>query len=139
MRMRSFACGVIGAATLSACATFHDPGQLSCHATGTYPARIYAKSLPELTYLAVDKLTLCGWPNISPAVPMVVSSITDSRLVDRSTTFGNVVADLVRSRLAQDGMNVSDARLRSGMLLKPDQGEMMLVRDPSSLVPPPNK
>ena len=112
-----------------------DPMQVSC----AFPAtgRIYNRTLPELTYAAIDKMTRCGPPEISQTVPIAVASITESQRLDRSSTFGNVLADFARSRLAQNGMDVSEPRLRSSMLLKVDQGEMMLGRDPRHLVAPP--
>jgi TolB-like protein len=140
MRIRSFALIAVLAGALSACAAgFEDPDpvQLSCTAASEYPAQTYSDNLPQKTYGAVDRLIICASPEISSRVPIVVSSITDSRLLDRTSTFGNMIADLVRSRLAQKGMTVSDPRLRSTMLLKKDQGEMMMARDPRSLVTPP--
>jgi hypothetical protein len=51
--------------------------------------------------------------------------------------FGDILADFIRSRLAQDGFDVSEPRLRSRMLLRKDEGEMMLGRESRALVPPP--
>ena len=117
---------------------FEDPPQQSsCASPAGYSGRIYKGTLPELTYAAIDKMTLCARPEISPIVPVTVSSITESQRVNRSSTFGNVVADFARTRLAQNWMDVSEPRLRSRMLLKEDQGEMMLDRDPRNLVTAP--
>jgi len=55
----------------------------------------------------------------------------------KSSTFGDVVADFARIRLAYHHMNLSDPRLRSSLLLKADQGEMMFSRDPRLLVTAP--
>ncbi len=114
-----------------------DPSRLSCLSPDARPGRVYGDTLAELTYIAVDQMTICVRPEISPIVPIAVSSITESQRLDTSSSFGNMVADFARSRLAKNQMNVSEPRLRSSMLLKQDQGEMMLGRDPHSLVMPP--
>jgi hypothetical protein len=122
---------------VAGCGRFEDPKQFSCASPASDSGRIYRRTLPELTYAAIDKMTLCGPPQISQVVPITVSSITESQRLDSSSAFGNLVADFARSRLAQNHMDVSEPRLRSSMLLKPDQGEMMLGRDPRHLVTSP--
>jgi hypothetical protein len=87
----------------------------------------YAKTaapLLELTYAAVDKITHCASDVVSDKVLVTVSSITDSQHLDRSSPFGNVVADFARARLAQNHMAVSD------------EDEMFLGRDPVKLTNP---
>ena len=93
-------------------------------------------ALPELTYAAIDKMTFCSKDIVSEQVPITVSSITDSRHLDQSSTFGNMVADFARARLAENHMAVSEPRLRSDLLMQADQGEMFLSRDPSKLTVP---
>jgi hypothetical protein len=103
------------------------------------PTRIYAAGsavLPELTYVAVDKMTFCARDVVSEKVPITVSSITDSQHVDRTSPFGNMVADFARARLAENHMAVSEPRLRSDLLMQADKGEMFLSRDPSKLTMP---
>jgi hypothetical protein len=97
---------------------------------------VYGRTITELTYLAVDKMTLCLNPDIARNVSIVVSSLTDAQRIDQSSAFGNIIADFARSRLSQNHMLVAESRLRSSMLLKTDEGEMMLGRDPSYLVAP---
>jgi hypothetical protein len=90
-----------------------------------------------LTYRAIDRL-VAGAPELALGRPVVVGSIVEVQRVDRSTPFGNLVADLARSRLAQKGVVVSETRLRSAMLFDHKQGEITLANDRSSVVPPPN-
>jgi hypothetical protein len=133
-----FALAMVSIAT-AGCTGFEDPQQFSCAQppAGRPYSHHYKRTLPELTYAAIDKMTLCARPEISPNVPVIVSSLTDSRRLESSSTFGNIVADFARSRLAQNRMDVSEFRLRSAMLLKQDQGEMMLSRNPGDMVKPP--
>jgi hypothetical protein len=103
------------------------------------PTRVYAKmpaALPELTYAAIDKIGYCASNVVSDQVPITVSSITDSQHLDRSSPFGNVVADFARARLAENHMAVSEPRLRAELLMRPDEGEMFLGRDPAKLTNP---
>lgn len=120
---------------LGACAGgFQEPATL----TGVRPYdRGPAGDLAVLTYRAVDRL-LQSSPQLTPAVPVVVSSITDSQKIDQSSTFGAIIADLVKSRLSQEHMTVLEPRLRSAMFFKKDEGEMMLARDGRAIVPSPS-
>jgi hypothetical protein len=94
------------------------------------------EALPELTYAAIDKMTYCSQDIVSQRVPITVSSITDTQHLNQSSTFGNMVADFARARLAENHMDVSEPRLRSDLLMRADQGEMILSRDPSKLTVP---
>jgi TolB-like protein len=91
----------------------------------------------HLTYRAVDKMldTAVGLP---PGTPLIVASLTDAQQLEQSSLFGNIVADMIRSRLAQRGMRVSEVRLRSAMRLAPGQGELMLSRETRALLSSPN-
>jgi hypothetical protein len=95
-----------------------------------------AAALTELTYLAIDKITFCSQDIVSGRVPVTVSSITNAQHLDRSSTFGNMVADFARARLAENHMYVSEPRLRHDLLMRADEGEMFLSRDPSKLTVP---
>jgi TolB-like protein len=115
--------------TLGACAKgFQDPSSSN--------DRGPARDLAVLTYRAVDRLVRLT-PQLTAEVPVVVSSVTDSQQVDQSSRFGTLIADLVKSRLAQGNFTVSEQRLRSAMLLRKDEGEMMLTRDSRAMVSSP--
>ena len=95
-----------------------------------------AAALAELTYLAVDKITFCSQDIVSGRVPIAVSSITNAQHLDRSSTFGNMVADFARAPAGLISMDVSEPRLRHDLLMRADEGEMFLSRDPSKLTVP---
>lgn len=94
-------------------------------------------NLVELTYKAVDRLGQRSTPQLTPEIPIVVSSITDAQKIDQSSKFGNLIADFARSRLAQNHLTVSEQRLRSSMQFQKDDGEMMLARDRRIIVTDP--
>jgi FlgO protein len=121
MRISRWLVLTLTSVAMAGCVRFEDPPQVSCAYTSSGPIRAYGNTLPELTYAAVQKVAFCAGPSISDRVPIIVSSITDSRRLETSSTFGNVVADFARTRLAQMHMDVSEPRLRSSMLLKTDK------------------
>lgn len=126
--------GLAGVAALAlvlvGCTAFEDPQVPSERAR-------YGGDLGTLTYRAVDRL-LAQAPEIAPGSTLVVASVANVQELDKSSPFGNIVADLTRDRLVQQGINVVEPRLRTAMLLKHAQGEMMLSRDPRAMVAPPS-
>lgn len=91
----------------------------------------------SLTYRAVDRL-VAGLPDLTLGKSVAVASIVDEQRVDKSSPFGNLVADLARSRLVQKGVSVSEMRMRSAVLLDPKQGAITLANDRATVVPPPS-
>ena len=94
------------------------------------------RELGRVTYAAVDRL-LAAAPAVGRDTPLAVATLTDVQVIDTSAPFGHLMSDLVRTRLAQQGMNVSELRLRTAMRMHPQQGELMLARTARDLVPPP--
>jgi hypothetical protein len=103
----------------------------------TLNAEQVADHLDALTYNAVDQ-ALAGTPELLTShATVVVGSIEDIRDVNSSTPFGNIVSEMIRTRLVERGIHVQDIRVRSNVLLRRGTGEMLLSRDPKSLLPPP--
>ena len=93
--------------------------------------------LGTLTYRAVD-LLLVGAPDVAATTPLVVASIADVQNIETSSALGNIVTDMIRTRLVQDGHATSDMRLGSAVRFDKKQGEFVLSRNRRALVPPPN-
>ncbi len=93
--------------------------------------------LGTLTYRAVD-LLLAGAPSVQAGTPLVVASIANVKDVDTSSALGNIVADMIRTRLAQDGYVATELRLRNAVSFNKKEGEFMLSRARRALMPPPN-
>lgn len=87
--------------------------------------------------LIVDELQHAYPELVQVRTPAVVGSIADIADVNHSTPLGNVIADLVRSRLVQRGIPVTDMRLRASVKLDRLQGELVLSRDPRLVYPAP--
>ena len=93
--------------------------------------------LGTLTYRAVD-LLLAGAPDMGANTPLVVASIADVRDVETTSPLGNIVADMVRTRLVQDGHVATELRLRNAVSFNKKEGEFMLSRNRHALMPPPS-
>lgn len=96
-----------------------------------------AGRLDASTYRAVD-LMLDEAPELLTARgQVVVATIADIQDVNSSTPFGNEISEMVRSRLVQRGVPVTDMRLRTSVKLDRTNGELLLSRDRRALLPPP--
>ncbi len=93
--------------------------------------------LGSLTYRAVD-LLLAAARNVRMDSPLIVVSIADARNLGTSSPLGNIVADMIRSRIAQDGFTASEFRLRNGVSLSKGEGEFLLSRNRRALMAAPN-
>jgi hypothetical protein len=100
-------------------------------------ARQAPSHLVHSTYVAVDQMLAQDPTLVAAGSPAVVGSISDIRDVNHSTPFGNIIADLIRSRLVQCKLPVIDMRLRSAVELDRIQGEMVLSREVRNVKPPP--
>jgi TolB-like protein len=93
--------------------------------------------LGTLTYRAVD-IILASSPDVSRNTPLVVASLSDVQNLESSSALGNIVADMIRTRLAQTGHRTSEVRLRAAIDLKQGNGEFLLSRNRASLMSTPN-
>jgi hypothetical protein len=103
----------------------------------TRGATAYADgNLATLAYRSVD-LLLAGAPEVTRNTPLIVSSISDADKVERSSEFGNILADMIRTRLVQDGHSATEIRLRERVSFNGGEGEFLLSRDRRALMRPP--
>jgi hypothetical protein len=120
---------------ISGCVT--DPDRDASSSTAPDRTAYERQDLGTLTYRAVD-LMLAAAPEVTRTTPLIVASLTDARNLESSSALGNIVADMIRSRLAQTGHRTSEVRLRSAMSLKSGNGEFALSRNRGALMPAPN-
>lgn len=100
-------------------------------------ARLASTSIEAPAYAAVDEMLRQTPLLVATGGPIVVGSIADIRDVNRTTPLGNTIAELVRSRLVQNRLTVTDLRLRSTVWMGQSEGELMLSRNRKELVSPP--
>ena len=104
-------------------------------------ARWIPTDVAARAYHAVDLIVAefqHAYPDLAKVgTPAVVGSIADIADVNHASPLGNIIADLVRSRLVQRGVPVIDMRLRSAVRLDRFEGELALSRDRRQVYPPP--
>lgn len=122
------------ALALAGCGNTQAPADSSV-TSGASPAS--RGDLGTLTYRAVDIL-LAGAPDVGASTPLVVATISDVQDIETSSALGNIVADMIRTRLVQDGHSASEMRLRNAVSFSKKQGEFMLARNRHALMPPPS-
>jgi hypothetical protein len=121
--------------TVPGCA-MHDPPQTATSSITNGAAPYIRGDLGSLTYRAVDRM-LAEAPEITATTPLVVGTISEVQNVESATPLGNIVADMIRTRLSQDGHSVSELRLRRAVSFRKGEGEFMLSRTPGALMRPP--
>jgi hypothetical protein len=133
--LRRFATVVPLCLAIVGCAT--DPNMLATSSNTISDSSYQQADLRTLTYRAVD-MVLAAAPDVSSKSSLVVASLSDAQNLERSSGLGNIVADMIRTRLAQTGHRTSEVRLRNAMSLKNDDGEFFLSRNKGASMPPPN-
>jgi FlgO protein len=90
-----------------------------------------------LTYRAVD-IILASAPQINGETPLIVASVANVENVESSSALGNIVADMIRTRVVQDGHTASEIRLRSAVSFNHGEGEFLLSRNRRALMTAPS-
>jgi hypothetical protein len=93
--------------------------------------------LGSLTYRAVD-LMFAGASDVTADTPIIVFSISDAENVEKSSALGNIVSDMIRTRIVQDGHLVSEIRLRNAINFNRGEGEFLLSRNKRALMSAPS-
>lgn len=132
MQCRSLIAAAVALLTLSSCG---DTDFVRRVEAGEFSPQ--GSNLSAVAYRAVDDMLAASPALERSGGPVVVMSIADIRDVDHSTPFGNIVSDMIRTRLVQRGVQVTEMRLRSSVRLDRTDGELMLGRNRRTLLPPP--
>jgi hypothetical protein len=130
-------CALVGSLSLALAGCVADP-QLPATSSVTLGSSPYMRrDLGTLTYRAVD-LMLASARDVTPDTPLVVASISDVQHVETSSPLGNIVSDMIRTRVVQDGHSASEVRLRNSISFNRGEGEFLLSRNRHALMPAPN-
>jgi TolB-like protein len=125
------------AVCLAAAGCVTDPNEVATSSTTPDATPYEQPDVSTLTYRAVD-LMLAAAPDVTSSTPLVVASLSDARNLEKSSALGNIVADMIRTRLAQTGHKISEVRLRSAMSLRRGAGEFLLSRNRGALMSAPS-
>ena len=113
----------------------NDP-QMPATSSVTIGATPYLRGdLGTLTYRAVD-LIFAAAPEVTADTPLIVASISNTENVETSSAFGNIISDMIRTRIVQSGHTASEIRLRKEMSFNRGEGEFLLSRNRRALMTP---
>lgn len=116
-----------GAATLTACAAVDNPHNPFVQAV--------KKDLQDYSYDATDDLISDARFGARGSMPILVGTLNDVDKLERSSTFGRIVAEQISARFAQRGYNVAELKMRNSVNIKQglgdpnESGEFLLSRD----------
>ncbi len=92
---------------LSAC--MEPAGTVRTDGIYAQPARpVMSPEIGEITYRAVDRLVDSGAYRVNPAATIAVGTFIDQQAPSGNEAFGSFVAELVRTRLVQRGLIVTE-------------------------------
>jgi len=93
------------------------------------------RALQDYSYDAADQLISKAQYNFTPDSPILIGTLNNVDKLERSSTFGRIVAEQVASRFSQRGFRVAELKMRNSVNIKqglgdPDEsGEFLLSRD----------
>lgn len=119
-----------GAVSLSACHTtdHNNPFVEAVH-----------KDLQDYSYDAADDLIGDARYKVGANTPVLVGTLNNVDKLERSSTFGRMVAEQVSARFVQRGFSVSELKMRNSVNIKQglgdpnESGEYLLSRDVSAI------
>ena len=129
-------CAFVGSLSLALAGCVDPPGPATSSITEG-PSPYMRGGRGSLTYRAVD-LMLASAPSVTTDTPLIVASISDAQHLETSSALGNIVSDMIRTRVVQDGHSASELRLRSAINFNRGEGEFLLSRNRHALMPAPS-
>ncbi|MBL0719243.1 hypothetical protein JI742_05000 [Piscinibacter sp. Jin2] len=122
---------------LGACAALPPPAPPATAAPASLSlpsASRHADDLTRSNEQAADELaTAWRQSGFGFTETVLISSLVALDDLKKSSPLGRLVAEQVAGRLAQHGLGVKEVRLREGLVIRADQGELMLSRDAAEL------
>lgn len=134
---RRLALLVLACGLAAGCDSALAPGGLGSSSVQTGSAPPAGAEIGRVAYASVDHM-LAAASQIGRDTPIAVATLTDAQQIETSAPFGHFMAELVRSRLAQQGLRVSELRMRNTVRMHPTQGELSLARNVRDVLPPPS-
>lgn len=97
------------------------------------------RALQDYSYNAADRLISKGQYSMGPTTPILIGTLNNVDKLERSSTFGRIVAEQVSARFAQRGFRVAELKMRNSVNIKEglgdpnESGEFLLSRDISAI------
>jgi len=81
------------------------------------------------SYNAADQLIENSAAALSPAKPILITTMVDSGDLTRTTALGRLISEQMASRLANAGYTVHELKLGPALRIREGTGELILTRD----------
>lgn len=127
--MRALTCSALAAAglLLSACETLPKAG-------GGQPEPTYEQAqnnaFNAANYTAVAELMKRYPVAVPPSnAPFIVATLVNIDQLEQSSTLGRLISEQVASRMTQLGYGVLELKVRNGIYMKRNEGELLLTRE----------
>lgn len=93
------------------------------------------RALQDYSYDAADKLISKAQYSLAPSTPILIGTLNNVDKLERSSTFGRIIAEQISSRFSQRGFRVAELKMRNSVNIKQglgdpnESGEFLLSRD----------
>jgi TolB-like protein len=101
----------------------------ACAAPGPYFGPAHTSQVISANYAAADQLVAASQKPIAKDAAILVATIVRLEHLGASSNLGRLVSEQLASRLTQLGYSVPEMKLRGSVLVRSDQGELLLSRD----------
>ncbi len=94
--------------------------------------------LIAFSYTIADELTQAAFPPLTPRDPhrpLLVTTFVDNNDLTKTSHFGRILQEHIRSRLVQLGYDVKDIKMTGKLLIEQKSGETILSRDLQKITP----
>lgn len=98
-----------------------------------------SRPLQDYSYDAADDLISDSRYSIGANSPILVGTLNNVDKLERSSTFGRIVAEQISARFAQRGFSIAELKMRNSVNIKQglgdpnESGEFLLSRDTSAI------
>lgn len=113
---------LLGAAALSGCAGYYYGEKY-----GPTLGSMLHPNMVEASYRATD--ALLQTVALDPVQPVVVTTLVNVDQSSESSRLGRIVAEQIAGRMVQRGLRVTELKLREPLVMRRDQGELLLSRE----------
>lgn len=125
---RRLVCVLAAVGLLSACSDVYTNDAAYLTTDGSSSVDLVASS-----HQVADRLVDTSQQLLAHDEPIMVASLVDVNDLQQSSALGRIVAEQIRSRLAQLGYVTRELRYRGDILVRAGNGELVLSRDAKSI------
>lgn len=129
MKRRALLASAAASFMLAACSVRRLSGYANPAYASTSYANVAQSELIGASYRAADMLLAQAGRQLAPQHPIIVTTLVNINALDESSPLGRLVSEQIAARLAQQGQQVVELKVRQKLYMKRDEGELMLTRE----------